>query len=129
MTDYTKAHTVRTDKIKNVKLTTFPSRGHQPIVVWEFPEFQCLCPVSKRIDQGIVRIIYKPSTKILESKSVRDYLVMWRDKKIWQEYVTERIADDLFNACEAEWLTVEIKWSPRGGIFARTVARKFNKSY
>jgi len=123
MTDYSKAWAAKTEKVEH-KLTTFPSRKHQPVVEWEYPEFQCLCPVSERHDQGIVRIRYKPKKKILEGKSVRDYLSCWRNKRIWQEYVTDEIAETLYRACEPEWLIVEIEWAPRGGVFAKTVSEK-----
>ena len=123
MTDYSKAWAAKTEKVEH-KLTTFPSRKHQPVVEWEYPEFQCLCPVSERNDQGIVRIKYKPKKKILEGKSVRDYLSCWRNKRIWQEYVTDEIAETLYRACEPEWLIVEIEWAPRGGVFAKTVSEK-----
>lgn len=123
MTDYSKAGIVKTEKIE-FKLTTFPARNHRPVIEWEYPEFQCLCPVSERHDQGVVRIRYKPKKKILESKSVRDYLSKWRNKKTWQEYATDEIASTLYESCEPEWLMVEIEWSPRGGIFAKTIAEK-----
>ncbi|NVM26919.1 MAG: GTP cyclohydrolase I, partial [Desulfobacterales bacterium] len=90
------------------------------------PEFQSLCPVSDRHDQGIVTIRYKPREKILESKSVRDYLMMWRNKRNWQEYITEEIADLLYKTCEPDWLTVTINWSARGGIVAKTMSKRGN---
>jgi 7-cyano-7-deazaguanine reductase len=123
MTDYSKAEKVKTEKVE-CKLTTFPARNHQPIIEWGYPEFQCLCPVSERHDQGVVKIRYKPKKKILESKSVRDYLSSWRNKKTWQEYVTDEIASTLYKSCAPEWLIVEIEWSPRGGIYAKTVSEK-----
>lgn len=124
MTDYSKAPSTKTETVKDVTLITFPARGHRPVVVWEYPEFQCLCPVSERHDQGILRIKYLPDKKILESKSVREYLSKWRNKRIWQEYVTDEIVDQLYQACEPEWLVVEIEWSPRGGIGAKTVSKR-----
>jgi 7-cyano-7-deazaguanine reductase len=98
--------------------------GHTPEVELEYPEFQSLCPVSGRHDAGIVHIRYRPGEKILESKSLRDYLASWRNLKSWQEYITDEIAERLYLACEPVWLTVEIEWAPRGGIFARTVSRR-----
>ena len=124
MTDYSKAKDAKIELLKDKKLTTFPARGHQPIIEWEYPEFQCLCPISKRHDQGTVRLKYQPEKDLLESKSVRDYLSSWRNKKIWQEYVTEEIADSLFNSCEPKWLVVEILWSSRGGIIAKTISKR-----
>ena len=124
MTDYSKAAEARIEIPEEVSLLTFPSREHIPFIEWEYPEFQSLCPVSERHDQGVVTIRYKPVNKILESKSVRDYLMMWRNRRNWQEYITEEIANLLFKTCEPVWLTVEIKWSPRGGIAAKTTSER-----
>ncbi|WP_455391592.1 hypothetical protein [[Eubacterium] cellulosolvens] len=124
MTDYSKAKDAETEVPKKILLTTFPSRGHTPVIEWEYPEFQCLCPVSERHDQGIVRIKYLPDEKILESKSVRDYLSSWRTLKSWQEYVTEEVAEVLSNSCEPRWLVVEIEWASRGGIISKTISKR-----
>jgi len=81
MTDYTKASDAQVETPEAVNLLTFPARSHTPVIEWEYPEFQSLCPVSERHDQGILVLQYQPRDKILESKSVRDYLILWRNKK------------------------------------------------
>ncbi len=124
ITDYSKATDAVTEVPENVHLNTIESREHTPEIELEYPEFQSLCPVSERHDAGIVTVRYKPDALILETKSVRDYLAAWRDLKNWQEYITEEIAEKLFDACEPVWLTVEIDWAPRGGIFARTLSER-----
>ena len=126
MTDYSKASEAKVEIPDVVKLTTFAARKHIPLIEWEYPEFQSLCPVSERHDQGVVILRYKPREKILEGKSVRDYLMMWRNKRNWQEYITEEIADLLYKVCEPDWLTVTINWSARGGIVAKTTSRRGN---
>ena len=126
MTDYSKASDAKVETPEGVKLTTFPAREHTPLIEWEYPEFQSLCPVSERHDQGVITIRYKPGEKILESKSVRDYLMMWRNKRNWQEYITEEIADLLYKTCEPDWLKVTINWSSRGGISAKTTSKRGN---
>jgi 7-cyano-7-deazaguanine reductase len=124
MADYSKASDARVEIPKRVTVTTFPAREHTPLVELEYPEFQSLCPISERHDQGVVTIRYKPRDKILEGKSLRDYLMMWRNKRNWQEYITEEIAEVLYKSCEPEWLTVIISWSARGGILAKTTAER-----
>ena len=126
MTDYSKASQAKVEIPEGIQLITFPSKKHTPVIEWEYPEFQSLCPVSERHDQGVVTIRYKPKKRILESKSVRDYLISWRNKKNWQEYITEEIADLLYKACEPVWLIVTIQWAPRGGISAKTTSQKGN---
>ena len=128
MTDYSKAREAKTEVPENVQLTTIPARGHRSYIELEYPEFQSLCPISERHDQGIVKICYEPEDKILESKSLRDYLTLWRNKRNWQEYITDEIAETVFNACSPVWVTVEINWAPRGGIYARTEARRDRES-
>ena len=122
MTDYSAAAEIETETVEAPELVTFPSHGHVPVVEWEYAEFQCLCPVSGRHDQGVVRITYQPADSILESKSVREYLAQWRNKRVWQEYVTDELATYLFKACNPEWLKVQITWAVRGGISSKTIA-------
>jgi len=124
MTDYSAAQDAVVETPDGFEITCFPAKEHKPMIEWSYPEFQSLCPVSDRHDQGIVTIQYKPANRILESKSVRDYLMMWRNKKNWQEYITDEIADTLYKASEPEWMTVQIDWAPRGGILARNISRR-----
>jgi len=126
VTDYSRASEAKVETPEGVSVITFPARGHNPLIEWEYPEFQSLCPVSERHDQGTVTIRYKPRERILEAKSVRDYLMSWRNRKNWQEYITEEIADLLYKTCEPEWLTVTIMWASRGGIRAKTASQKGN---
>ncbi|MBN2543780.1 hypothetical protein JXI42_13040 [bacterium] len=124
MTDYSKAESARTETPGDFKLVTFPARGNRPVVELEYPEFQSLCPVSGRHDQGTVVIRYKPLKSILEQKSIREYLSKWRNLHNWQEFITEHIAGVIFEALEPEWLTVEISWASRGGILVRTFSER-----
>ncbi|MCP4763250.1 MAG: hypothetical protein GY870_15865 [archaeon] len=124
MTDYSKAASAKTEIPENFKFDFIPAKNHQPLIEWEYPEFQSLCPISERHDQGTLILRYKPKEKILESKSMRDYLMIWRNKKNWQEYVTEEIADAVYKAIEPIGLIIEIEWAPRGGIFAKTLSQK-----
>lgn len=124
MTDYSDAASAKTEVPQHYAFDTIPSKGHKPIVEWVYPEFQSLCPVSKRHDQGSLRLRYHPNEKLLESKSMREYLSSWRNLQNWQEYITEEIADALFAALDPVWLEIEIEWTPRGGIFATTTSQR-----
>jgi 7-cyano-7-deazaguanine reductase len=124
MTDYSKAGSVKTEKPDNYKFDFLPVSEHSLIVEWTYPEFQSICPISDRHDQGSLKLIYKPKKKLLESKSAREYLRLWRNLHIWQELVTEEIADILYRELSPIGLIIEIDWTPRGGIYARTISRK-----
>jgi 7-cyano-7-deazaguanine reductase len=124
MTDYSSAGSAKTEKPENYIFDTIPVKSHNLVVEWVYPEFQSICPVSDRHDQGTLRITYKPGDRLLESKSVREYLRAWRNLHCWQEFVTEEIAGALFSAIAPVWLTVEIEWTSRGGIYAKTTSTK-----
>lgn len=124
MTDYSQASSAPVEKVEGYAFDTIPCRGSGLEIEWVYPEFQSLCPLSERHDQGTLTVRYKPKAKLLESKSARDYLRLWRNMRIWQEYVTDEIATALQGALDAEWLVVEIEWTARGGIFARTTAKR-----
>ncbi len=124
MTDYSNADEANLEIVENFAFNTFSAKGHQPLVELEYPEFQSLCPFSDRHDQGNLVVQYEPDEKILELKSLRQYLQLWRNKHNWQEFITEEIADTLNNAIEPKWLLVEIRWAARGGIFTTTTAER-----
>jgi 7-cyano-7-deazaguanine reductase len=127
MTDYSNAASAPTEKPENFIFDTIPVKAHNLVIEWVYPEFQSICPISERHDQGTVTISYKPGEHLLESKSAREYLRSWRNLRCWQEYVTEEIAESLWNAIKPEWLRIEIEWTARGGIFARTVSSRGNE--
>jgi len=127
MTDYSQASSAPIEMVENYIFDTIPSRGANIVVTWVYPEFQSLCPLSERHDQGTLTIRYAPRKKLLESKSVREYLRLWRNMKIWQEYVTDEIATALFSSIDPAWLDVEIEWTSRGGIYATTSAKRGEK--
>lgn len=124
MTDYSRADSAVTEKVENYKFDTITAKNIETVIEWEYPEFQSICPVSGRHDQGSLILRYRPRDKILESKSMRDYLMIWRNKKNWQEFVTNEIADSVYNSIDPAGLIVQIDWAPRGGIYAKTIARR-----
>ncbi len=126
MTDYSNAPDVKVEKPGDAPFVLIPARDRTPVIELEFPEFQTLCPVSERPDAGHLTIAYLPDESIIESKSLRDYLLAWRNCATWQEYAVEEIKKALVRACKPEWLVVEIEWASRGGIYA-TVTSEYEK--
>jgi 7-cyano-7-deazaguanine reductase len=124
MTDYSKASGAELEKPEKFKFDFIPVKSHNLFIEWEYPEFQSICPISGRHDQGTLTLRYRPREKLLESKSMREYLSLWRNLHNWQEQVTEEIADALYKALEPAALELVIEWAPRGGIFARTISAK-----
>ena len=52
----------------------------------------------------------------MELKSLRNYLWSYRNKGVFHEAVTNKIADDLVKLMRPRWLLVEAEFRVRGGI-------------
>ncbi len=80
-------------------------------------EFSALCPFSGLPDYGILRIEYVPGSWILELKSLKYYIISWRNIGAAQEDITAYIYEDLMRHLDdPENLKVTTIYNIRGGI-------------
>lgn len=80
-------------------------------------EFSALCPFSGLPDYGTVRIEYVPGDWLVELKSLKYYLISWREVGAAQEDVTALIFEDLHRHLgNPEYLVVTTEYNVRGGI-------------
>ena len=82
----------------------------------DIPEFNCVCPKTGLPDFGTIHIKYIPGKHIVELKSLKLYIVKFRNIGIFHEHVTNRILDDFKKACNPKQIDVVGDFSPRGGI-------------
>jgi len=82
----------------------------------EAPEFTSVCPKTGLPDFGEIRIAYTPADRCIELKSLKLYLIEFRNRGIFYEQVTNQILDDLVAACQPRRMTVVGDFSVRGGI-------------
>tara|TARA_Y100001960_G_C14277046_1_gene635039 strand:- start:125 stop:475 length:351 start_codon:yes stop_codon:yes gene_type:complete len=80
------------------------------------PEFNCVCPKTGLPDFGTLHIQYIPKKHIVELKSLKLYIVKFRNVGIFHEHVTNRILDDFKKACNPKKIDVIGDFHPRGGI-------------
>jgi 7-cyano-7-deazaguanine reductase len=86
------------------------------------PEFTSVCPKTGLPDFGTIIIQYCPKTKIIELKSLKYYLLQYRNVGIFYEHVVNRILDDLVAAVQPRWMKLIGEFTARGGIATRVVA-------
>ena len=79
-------------------------------------EFTALCPVTGQPDFGTLEIEYAPGEWIVETKSLKLYLMQFRQFGFFQEELVQHICDDLSAALEPDYLIVTGDFKPRGGI-------------
>ena len=80
------------------------------------PEFNCVCPRSGLPDFGKIIINYVPKKHIVELKSLRLYIVKFRNVGIFHEHVTNRILDDFVKVAQPKKINIVGIFHPRGGI-------------
>ena len=80
------------------------------------PEFTSVCPKTGLPDFGEIRIAYVPAAQCIELKSLKYYLIEFRNRGIFYEHVTNQILDDLVEAIHPRQMTVIGDFSVRGGI-------------
>ena len=99
-------------------LETFPNprSGRAYDIVFECPEFTCLCPRTGQPDFATIRIRYVPDALCVELKSLKLYLWSFREEGHFHEDVTNRILDDLVALLQPRQMTVTGDFNVRGGI-------------
>jgi 7-cyano-7-deazaguanine reductase len=80
------------------------------------PEFTSVCPMTGLPDMGCITIVYRPALKIIELKSLKFYLLQYRNVGIFYEHVVNRILDDLVSVLNPQWMEVTGDFTARGGI-------------
>jgi len=103
---------------RNKELETFanprPERDYE--INLECPEFTCVCPRTGQPDFATIRIHYVPDSLCIELKSLKLYLWSFRNEGAFHEDVTNRILDDLVQACRPRSMSVVGDFNVRGGI-------------
>lgn len=115
-------------KVPSVKTTVldpidYHYKGRRDVVVTiAQPEFTSVCPMTGLPDFGTITIRYCPDEKIIELKSLKFYLLQYRNVGIFYEHVVNRILEDLVKVLAPRWMEVQGAFSARGGITTEVVA-------
>ena len=99
-------------------LETFENkhRENDYFVKFNCPEFTSLCPITSQPDFATVYISYVPEVKMVESKSLKLYLLSFRNHGDFHEDCMNIIMKDLIKLMDPKYIEVWGKFTPRGGI-------------
>lgn len=100
--------------------------GRNMEIVSVTDEFTSVCPFSGLPDFAKVTIKYVPDRYCLELRSLKYYLLSYRDVGIWYEHLVNKMLEDLVFACRPRRMSIVIECNPRGGI-ASTVSASYDK--
>ncbi len=116
MTEYGEKEAKAGLKEKLPAIETFPNQYSGYEIEIEIPEFTSVCPKTGLPDFGKITIIYTPDKKCLELKSVKMYILAYRNLGIFYENAVNRIMDDAVKACRPVKAVVIGEFNARGGI-------------
>ena len=97
-------------------LETFPYEGPEQEIVTETKEFSAVCPFSGLPDFATLTIHYIPGKACVELKSLKYYVLSYRNVGIYQEHATAKVAEDLFGVLKPKSITVTTVYNIRGGF-------------
>lgn len=87
------------------------------------PEFNCVCPKTGLPDFANIIIQYVPDKYIVELKSLKLYMVKFRNVGIFHEHVTNRILDDIVKVASPRKIKIVGDFHPRGGVKTSVTAQ------
>ncbi|MCG8640456.1 MAG: preQ(1) synthase [Desulfobacterales bacterium] len=86
------------------------------------PEYTSVCPMTGLPDNGCITIRYRPDQTLVELKSLKYYLLQYRNVGMFYEHVVNRILDDLVAVLKPLRMEVTGEFTPRGGITSLATA-------
>ncbi|MGN6591872.1 MAG: preQ(1) synthase [Terriglobales bacterium] len=104
-------------------LETWPNQYPGYEIAITIPEYTSVCPKTGLPDFATLTITYMPRGRCVELKSLKEYLLAYRNLGIFYENAVNRILDDLVAACRPVWARVQGDFTPRGGIRSSITAR------
>ncbi len=103
-------------------LETWPNQYHGYEIRIEVPEYTSVCPKTGLPDFATLTITYMPGRECVELKSLKEYLLAYRNLGIFYENAVNRVLEDLVRSCRPVWARVEGEFRPRGGLSSRITA-------
>lgn len=121
---YSHRHAQAGIKTKMPKIDAFPNQySHDYEITVSVPEYTSICPKTKLPDFGTIHIRYSPNKKVLELKSLKMYLLKYRNLGIFYENAVNKILQDVVKSAHPKWAQVRGEFSSRGGINSTVEAR------
>ena len=120
---YTDRHAKSGITAKLPAIETWPNQYKGYDITIEIPEYTAICPKTGQPDFGTIRITYVPNQSCLELKSLKLYILAYRNLGIFYENAVNRILADLVKACRPISATVTGEFTARGGLHSTIQAK------
>ena len=111
------------------EIETWPNQygdGYEIEIV--MPEFTSVCPKTGLPDHGELTLRYVPAKRCLELKSLKLYMLEYRNMGIFQENIVNKFLADVVEAAKPVSATVTGRFAARGGISTNITAHYSKKA-
>ena len=119
---YTDEHAAAGIDVPLPEIETWPNQFPNYEIEIVIPEFTSVCPKTGLPDFGKLTLRYVPDKKCLELKSLKMYLLEYRNLGIFYENVVNRFLRDVVSAAKPVSATVTGEFTPRGGLQSKVTA-------
>jgi 7-cyano-7-deazaguanine reductase len=116
MANYTTAHARAGIQTKLPKIETWENQFPGYEISIRIPEYTSICPKTGLPDYGAISLRYEPNKLCLELKSLKMYLLAYRNLGIFYENAINRMLRDIVEAVHPHWCVVKGEFTPRGGL-------------
>jgi len=126
---YTVEHARKGVKDGLPAIGAFPSLHKGYEIKIEIPEYTSVCPKTGLPDFGTITISYMPGKSCVELKSLKYYILGFRNMGIFYENAVNRILKDIVASCKPKWCIVTGEFNVRGGMRTTITARYRIKAF
>jgi len=123
MSKYTKKHALSGIRTNLPRIECIPNSHKDYEITIDIPEYTSVCPKTGLPDFGTIVIKYVPNKLCLELKSLKYYIIGYRNLGIFYENIVNRILDDVVAACRPKKASVIGYFNARGGMTVEIEAR------
>jgi 7-cyano-7-deazaguanine reductase len=123
MKQYTNKHAKAGVSTPLPKIDTIPNQHKGYDITIDIPEYTSVCPKTGLPDFGTITIKYMPNKSCLELKSLKYYIIGYRNLGIFYENIVNKILKDIVSACKPKWAVVTGHFNARGGMTATIEAK------
>ena len=129
MKEYTDKHARSGIDTRLPKLECFRNQFKNYEITISIPEFTSVCPRTGLPDFGTITIRYVPDKWCVELKSLKIYILAYRNLGIFYENAVNRILKDFVRASKPIQAIVMGEFNIRGGMKSVIEARYRSKSF
>lgn len=122
MKEYNENHAKSGISLRLPGIEVFPNQYPGYTIRIEIPEYTAVCPKTGLPDFGTIALEYEPIKSVLELKSLKSYILAYRNVGIFYENAVNRMLRDFVSAAKPKWCRVTGQFNTRGGMHSTIIA-------